>query len=194
MKQKTTLATKTSDDLGYYSGPASVLKQTNGLVFPNIPSVNVTQTSNYTDFDLTHSNYSIWAYKNSKIDSISVTAKFSINTVKEADYFLGAIHFLRSASKMFFGDNDPQAGVPPVVLSFTHMGPTAFNGVPVVIRSFNTSFEDAYNYVDATDGTSIPIISMLGIELLALYTPSALRTNFTLENFQNGGLLGSGYI
>lgn len=194
MKQKSTLATKTSDDLGYYSGPASVLKQTNGLVFPNIPSVNVTQSANYTDYDLTHSNYAIWAFKNSKVDSISITAKFSINTVKEADYFLGAIHFLRSTTKMFFGDNDEHAGSPPVVLSFTHMGPTAFKGVPVVVKTFNTSFEDSYNYVDATDGTSVPIISVIGIELLPLYTPSNLRNQFTLENFQKGSLLGSGYI
>lgn len=179
---------------GYFAGPASVLSRTGGLVFPNTPIIQVSHTANWEDYDLTHTNYAYWAYRNSKIDTISVIGRFSVNTRNEADYLLGAIHFLRSVTKMHFGESDPKAGTPPPVLEFSALGPDGFNNVPVIVTNFSDNFEDAYDYVISTNGTYVPTMTIISISMYPYYNPSDMQSEFNLETFKQGGLLQDGWI
>ena len=197
---KAILATKANDAANYYVGPARVLGDTTyagnlGMVFPNTPMIQTSYTANYDDYDLTHTNYAYWAYKNSKIDNITVIGKFTQNTSWEADYLVGAIHFLRSVTKMHFGEADPKAGTPPPVLEFSAMGDEMYNKVPVIVTNFSTNFEDVYDYVSTTDRlTQVPTTTMITVTLNVFYNPSDLQRLFSLGAFKDGSLLGDGYI
>lgn len=155
---------KLSDALGlsdsnvgqqWFQGPADILQKTGGLVFPNTPIIQVGHTANWQDYDLTHTNYAYYGYQNSKVDNITVTGKFTINSKTEADYMIGCLHFLRSVTKMNFGANDPEAGTPPPVLEFIAMGGKAFSKVPVVVANFTSNFEDLYDYVPGSLSTGL---------------------------------------
>lgn len=178
----------------WYVGPAYILSGTNGLTFPTTPTIATGNTANYDEYDMVHSNYTAYAYKNSRIEPITVTAKFPINSRFEADYFLGCLHFLRSVTKSHFGENDDNKGVPPPVLLFDAMGPYAFNAVPVVVASFQDTFEDAYDYVVSSSGTYVPTMTTLTVSLLPYFAPSKTSQEFTLGDFREGKLLGKGYI
>ena len=181
----------------YYSGPARVLARTKGLVFPNTPSITTGHSSNWEDYDLPHTNYGYWAYKNSRPDPISVNGKFTINTRNEADYFLGCVHFLRSVTKMHFGAFDEAKGTPPPVLEFYAMGNNMFNNVPVLVSKFNSQYDDTVDYVTSGLGnefTFVPTVGYITLELLPYYNPSDMQNKFTLSEFKSGRLLGKGYI
>ena len=178
----------------YFQGPAQILRGTGGLVFPNTPSITMTNNANYDSYDIAHSNYAYYAYKNSRVEPIGVTAKFTINTRQEADYFLGAMHFLRVVTKMNYGATDQQAGVPPPVLLFDALGPLVMNALPVVVGSFSNSFDDSMHYVTSTSGTYVPATTTVSLSLIPYYNPSSVTEEFNLRSFKSGQLLRKGYI
>ena len=178
----------------WFQGPAYVLAATNGLTFPTTPSIAVSHSVAYDEYDLAHTNYSSLAYKNSKVDNITVTGKFPINSRQEADYFLGALHFLRSITKSHFGQNDENKGVPPPVMMFDAMGPNAFQALPVVVTNFSNTFEDMYDYVVSSSGTYVPTLTTLTVTLAVYEDPSRVVDEFSLQEFRKGNLLGKGYI
>ena len=72
--------------------------------------------------------------------SFQLTAVFTANTAKEAEYMLACIHF-RTATKSDFGAykdgiRRTDAGTPPPVL-VSGYGTEMFNNIPVVVRSVN---------------------------------------------------------
>lgn len=178
----------------WYQGPAYVLAATNGLTFPTTPVISVSHAAAYEEYDLVHTNYSSLAYKNSKIDAITVTGKFPINSRQEADYFLGALHFLRSITKSHFGQQDENKGVPPPVMMFDAMGPLAFQEVPVVVTNFSNTFEDTYDYVVSSSGTYVPTLTTLTLTLMVYEDPVRVADEFSLQEFRKGNLLNRGYI
>jgi hypothetical protein len=124
------------------------LKQTDGVVFPYMPKISVSYTANYAVSELTHSNYPIVAYKNSNIPSFEMSAEFTAQNYVEANYVLAVIHFLRSATKMFFGQ-DSNRGTPPPLLYLSGMGIYNFDRHPVVITNFNYTMPDDVDYINA---------------------------------------------
>lgn len=178
----------------WFSGPASVLARTGGLVFPNTPTVTISHSANYEDIDMTHTAYAFWSYKNSKVDGLSVTGRFTSNTRQEADYVLGAIHFLRAVTKMHYGANDPNAGVPPPVMLFEDLGPDGFNAVPVVITNFTPTFAEGSDRVVSSSGTFVPIVTDISVSMQPYYNPTQQVSEFSLEDFKSGSLLPRGYI
>lgn len=195
------VGTQFSNALGksnsYFEGPAKILKGTGGLQFPNTPTIATGHSSNWEDYDLPHTNYAYWGFKNSRPDPIVVTGKFTINTRIEADYFIGCVHFLRCVTKMHFGIQDQAKGTPPPVLDFFAMGEKQFNNVPVVVSKFNTTYEDGLDYVISglqNRFTFSPTVAFLTVELLPYYNPSALQNEFNLADFKSGKLLNKGYI
>ena len=94
-------------------GILSPLAETDGVIFPYTPQIQVQYTANYDQTDITHSNYKIYQYKNSNVDSVSITGDFTAQDTFEANYLLGVIHFFRSITKMFYGqDQNPNRGTP----------------------------------------------------------------------------------
>jgi hypothetical protein len=182
-----------------FQGPARVLSKTKGIIFPNTPSIETGHTTDWSEYDLAHTNYAYWAFNKSRPKEIVVSAKFGVNTRAEADYWLGCVHFLRIATKMHFGVSDAEfAGTPPPILEFFGLGENMFSGVPVIVTSFSTALEDNVDYVSAgplNGGTFVPVINTMTLSLQPYYNPSEVHEKFSLEKFKRGGLVrNKGYL
>lgn len=173
---------------------------TNGVVFPYTPTINFTSRAEYTETTPTHNNYPFLSYKNSAIDEISIESNWSCETEPDAAYYVAAITFFKTVTKMFYGEG-PNAGNPPLICRLTGYGTSIFNNVPVVVTSFNISLPAEVNYVQCNSygqGTEtwVPIYSTLTLSLKPIYNRADLRT-FSLENFALGALTnstGQGYL
>jgi hypothetical protein len=134
------------------SGPGILapLRETNGVIFPYTPAITVSYNANYDSPDITHSNYKIYQYKNSAVEQITITCDFTAQDTYEANYILAVIHFFRSATKMFYGqDQDPQAGTPPPLCFLTGMGAYQFDQHPLVITNFTYNLPADVDYIRA---------------------------------------------
>ena len=85
------------------AGLLQPLKVTNGVIFPYTPTIGTAYKANYDTYDLTHSNYRGYFYKNSYTDAVSLKATFTAQSTADAAYVLAVIHFFRSVTKMFYG-------------------------------------------------------------------------------------------
>jgi len=162
-----------------------------GIIFPYTPTITFGNKSNYSDYDLVHTNYAINAFVNSRPDNISISAPFYNQTKEEASYTANAILFLRTSMKMDFGVN--ATGAPPPILRFSAYGPYNLQNVPVVISSFNTSYPPEPDYVDDGNGNYFPTEMTLSIELIPQYS-AQLQSEFSLKTFASGNAYSSGYI
>lgn len=134
------------------SGILAPLKETNGVIFPYTPSIDTIYHANYAEVQLTHSNWAGYHYNGSKPGVIQLQAKFTAQDNKEAAYMLACIHFFRSATKMFYGQ-DYERGAPPPVLFLSAFGEHQYNRTPVVIQDFNYILPADVNYVRTKPGT-----------------------------------------
>ena len=132
------------------SGPGLMapLKETDGVIFPYTPAIDTAYKANYETYDLTHSNYRGYFYKNSYVDVINLRAQFTAQDTTEANYLLAVIHFFRSATKMFYG-KDTQAGAPPPLVYLSGYGGFQFNEHPCVISQFNYQLPPDVDYIRA---------------------------------------------
>jgi hypothetical protein len=123
---------------------------TNGVVFPYTPAINTSYRANYDPSELTHSNYKMFFYKNSSVDDITITADFTAQDTAEANYMLAVIHFFKSATKMFYGqDTAPRAGTPPPLLYLTGYGTNQFEHHPLLLTNFTYSLPNDVDYIRA---------------------------------------------
>jgi hypothetical protein len=122
------------------------LAASDGVVFPYMPSIGTTYTANYDQTDLVHSNYKGYFYRNSAVDAVSITGKFTAQDTFEATYMLAVIHFFRSVTKMFYGQ-DWQRGAPPPLVFLSGLGEYQFNNHPCVVNSFNYSLPADVDYI-----------------------------------------------
>ena len=130
------------------SGILQPLKNTGGVIFPYTPKITTSYNANYTPTDLTHSNYKNYFYQNSNVGEISIEAKFTAQDTNEAQYLLAVIHFFRSITRMFYGQ-DAQRGAPPPLVFLTGFGEYQFNQHPCVVSSFTYSMPDNVDYIRA---------------------------------------------
>lgn len=87
----------------------SILNQTGGMMFPYTPTISVTQGVDYMSLQLVHSNTDYQAYTRTPSVKISVNGKFTVQNLREGQYAMACIHFLRTVSKSYFGEKDAQA-------------------------------------------------------------------------------------
>jgi len=131
------------------------LNATNGVIFPYTPAISVVYAAQYDPFDLTHSNYKSYNYKSSSVDQISITCEFTAQDTFEANYLLAVIHFFRSVTKMFYGqDEKPDLGTPPPLCYLSGLGAFQFDKHPLAITSFNYSLPTDVDYIRATHTTT----------------------------------------
>jgi hypothetical protein len=114
------------------------LAGTSGVVFPYMPKIETSYTANYSDTALTHSNYKGYFYNSSFVGDINITGTFTAQDTREANYLLAVIHFFRSVTKMFYGQ-DPQRGSPPPLVYLSGLGNYQFNNHPCVVKTFQYS-------------------------------------------------------
>ena len=128
------------------------LKATSGVVFPYTPNVSLSYNANYDVTEPTHSNYKIFSYRGSSVSDITITADFTAQNVAEATYLRAVIHFFRSASKMFYGqDQSPKAGIPPPLLYLSGFGEYQFDNHPMVLSQFQYTLPSDVDYIMAGD-------------------------------------------
>jgi hypothetical protein len=148
-------------DYLYNESPNGILwplKQTNGVIFPYMPKIDVAYKADYDSYSLTHSNYKGYFYKSSYTDAVTLTATFTAQDTSEANYLLAVIHFFRSVTKMFYGQ-DAQRGAPPPMVYLTGLGEYQFAAHPCVVSSFQYNLPNDVDYIRAgspnTNGTNL---------------------------------------
>lgn len=139
---------QSGDDVERTAGILQPLYATDGIVFPYTPSIQILYAAEYNQYQPTHSNYQNYFYKGSKVGEVVLTASFTAQDTEEANYLLAVVHFLKSASKMFYGQ-DQERGSPPPLLFLTGLGEYQFNEAPCLISQFNYVLPDNVDYIRA---------------------------------------------
>jgi hypothetical protein len=131
------------------------LQQAGGLVFPYTPTITMQSSAKYSAISTTHTNYTFQAFHNSDPGSITITAPMNVEDATEGLYWIAAVHYLRSLTKMFTG-NDYLAGNPPPVIFLNGYGNYVFKNVPVVVTNFTTTLPNDCDYISvaAPNGVS----------------------------------------
>ena len=188
---------KISDPSGRVSrsgGALEPLRRTDyKVVFPYTPEITINHQSNYQDSNPTHSNYEYLFYQNSAVNEINISAVFTARNSEDAEYVLAVQHFFRSATKMFYG-NDDIAGLPPIVCRLEGHGDLQFSYVPVVITGLSVTLPSDVDYISAVNTKSnvgrVPTMQTISITAKPIYSRSRVTNEFSLTDFARGNLLG----
>jgi hypothetical protein len=172
------------------AGLLQPLKVTNGIIFPYTPTIGTAYKANYDTYDLTHSNYRGYFYKNSYTDAVSLKATFTAQSTADAAYVLAVIHFFRSVTKMFYGQ-DAQRGSPPPLVFLSGLGDYQFNNHPCVVSSFGYNLPADVDYISSGSPNNLglnlqPLQNLYSTTLNAVSpTVTRLATAFLPPGAQN---------
>jgi len=175
------------------------------VIFPFQPNISVIYSAMYAMEQPTHSNFQIPNYQGSAVQQIIIPGEFSASNVSEATYVLAAMHFLRTCTRMFYGQDD-NAGTPPPILRLNGHGRYMFDQTPVAITDFNFVLPDDVDYIPVTtatanavapllqsnDVTMIPTSMIMNVTLQPLYSRKRISEEFSLKDFASGKLTSGG--
>jgi len=178
---------------------APLVNTQNSMVFPFTPTIILQHTANYDQLHPVHTNYPYTVYENSLVNDIVITGDFYVENEDDAKYWIACTHFLRTITKMFYGDTS-NAGAPPAVCRLNGYGDYVFKDVPVVVQTFTTELPQDVDYIKAAipgaNGDNwVPTHSVISVTLRPTYSRDTVR-QFKLDDFVNGSyILGSdGFI
>lgn len=194
-----------SNDGGAYGLLAPLADTDYKLVFPYTPTILTSHNSNYNPMQPVHTNYPYYAYENSRVDQMTITADFYVENEQQAKYWIAAVHFLRTVTKMNYGQGDDR-GQPPPVSELNGYGSYTFNKVPVIINNFQMDLKRDVDYISTdlssvsgkaqgTDIAWVPTETMITIGVVPQYSRTK-QTQFNLKDFAEGKKLlgGDGFI
>jgi len=163
------------------AGILAPLQATDGVIFPYTPAISVTYSAGYDPSDLVHSNYKVYQYKGSSVDTVSITADFTAQDTTEANYLLAVIHFFRSVTKMFYGqDQNPNNGVPPPLCYLSGFGAYTFDAHPLVVTNFTYATPTEVDYIRAGSQTNQPGVNVAQQNnIVNSFVPSVVRTSMS---------------
>jgi hypothetical protein len=162
------------------------LIETNGVIWPYTPSIQVSHVANYSTAVLTHSNYSAHFYNNSDVNDITVSGEFTVQSVEEGQYLMAAIYFLRASTKMFFGQGT-NMGNPPPILFLDGYGSHYFPHVPCVVTNFTHNLSNDVDYLQ------VPI-TQTSLEDVVLRAPDNPNGSIDLATNSITGSKGETFI
>ena len=171
------------------------LVSSNGMVWPYQPTVSYQQDVSYQEVSMTHTNQEFYAYTKTNATKLTCGGEFSIQSQEDGLYALACLHFLRTVTKMYFGQG-ANLGVPPPVLLFDAFGEYMFNQLPVIITSFTSEMPKEGDYVPIdVNGRKnwLPVVFAISVSMTVQNTPARLR-QFDLDKFRNGTMLTGGWI
>lgn len=122
------------------------LKDAGGLIFPYTPQINIKSSAAYSGIQTTHTNYTFQSYTRSEPGQIQITAPMHVEDSDQALYWIAAVHYLRSVSKMFAG-TDPKAGNPPPIVFLNGYGAYVFKNIPVVVVNATIDLMNDCDYI-----------------------------------------------
>ena len=207
------------DKMRDYEGPQnryvkSMKKQTTRLNFPYTPTTSIINSSNYNQYDLTHSNFQQRAFDYHTNMEVNITAPMIVRSVEEAEYVFRAATWIRSTMKMsWMKDKDP--GMPPPILRFNAHG--IYENVPCVVRDFTWNLDSDIDYIEIPDPTKthqtdveslqrqvamgrldkmirVPVTNMFVLTLSVTYSPKSIREKFSVKDYLSGNLKDQGYV
>ena len=182
----------------------------NSMVFPTTPQILVTHAANYNNLQPTHTNYAYPIYQSSTVEDITITAEFPVENETDGRYWIAAVHFMRSATKMFYGNSSHQ-GAPPPLAHLSGYGDFVFNKMPCVIKLFTLDLPDSVDYLQVPISSNldlgqtpelsrttvpggyshVPTLSRLNITVGPAYSRETTR-KFSLDTYVQGGYIGGG--
>lgn len=191
------------------------LNKTNGhMIFPYTPTIILSHSANYNSLNPVHTNYPFQIYENSQADDITITGEFIVENAAEGQYWIACIHYLRSITKMFYG-NGEDSGAPPMTVRLSGYGDYVFNNVPCVVTNFTVDLPSDVDYIATplnvkvetendqgipltmnNSGTSwAPTQSQISVTLRPTYSRRRV-SEFNLNDFVNGKFIngGQGFI
>jgi len=191
------------------------LAESRGIFWPLTPAVVIQHSANYNPLAVTHNNYPAQAYQNSQVDQMNIIGEFPVQNSDDAKHWVATVNFLRTATKMFFGnDTDKLKGNPPPIMHLFGYGDHMFHKIPVVINSFNVELRPGIDYISTrqnesdytssrtrekllglpaleTDQTWAPTLSNISVLITPVYSRESIK-NFSMKKFVNGELNGKG--
>jgi hypothetical protein len=182
---------KINCNFGLFGGAFGRLSATNGVVWPYLPNISVSSKANYAQIDPVHNNQPYQAYKNSQIEDITITGEFSCETEMDAEYWIQATTFFKTATKMWFGSGD-NVGNPPVICNLSGYGARVFNNVPIIIKNVTINLPSEVNYIKCTTNGSptwVPVVSEISVTVAPIYNRTRLR-KFNLKDYAAGTAIG----
>ena len=164
----------------------------NRMVFPINPTVMLQHSANYSEIAPIHSNYAFHAYQSSKVDDITLMGEFYIENEQDAAYWLACVHFLRTMTKMFYG-NGANVGNPPLLSHLNGYGKYVLNDIPVLIKNFQIELGTDIDYIPVTvapdpDPNYVPTRSTITVTTTPNYARSTV-SKFNLKTFAEGGFV-----
>jgi len=169
------------------------LNETYGVIFPYTPTITYSHNVAYSEMAPTHANTSYHIYTNTPAVQIQIEAQFSSQNAAEAKYTLAAMHFFRSATKMHFGENDPNSGMPPPPLVLSGYGEFMFNDLTVLLKDFSMAMPNNVDYVEVeVNGSAawVPALTTFNLTCIVQQTPKQQRRDFILADFASGKMMG----
>lgn len=172
------------------------------FVFPYTPTIIIGHSANYNTLQPVHTNYPFHIYESSGVQEIVITSDFTVENAEEGQYWVAAMHYLRSVTKMFYGNGD-NAGSPPPLVKLNGYGDYVFNNVPCVVTNFTIDLPADVDYIavpmsnlvggidsvgtsaDGTATTWVPTQSLMTVTVQPTYSRKTL-SKFNLNSFVNG--------
>lgn len=168
---------------------APLRETNNSMVFPYTPNIFMTHSANYNKLTPVHSNYPFPIYENSQVDQFIIQGEFTAENEQEARYWLAAMHFLRSVTKMAYGRSENQ-GAPPPVLKLNGYGDFVFKDLPVVVEQFQLNLPGDVDYIQVPDigsgkGSWVPTRSEISVGVFPTFSRDSVN-KFSLDKFVKG--------
>jgi hypothetical protein len=165
------------------------------MVFPFNPTILLGHSAAYANITPTHTNYPYHAYQNSSIDNITITGEFFNENEADALYWVACVHFLRTMTKMFYGNGD-KVGNPPLVSRLNGYGKYVLNDIPVLITNFTVDLPADVDYIPVVvpgdpAPNYVPTQSQITVTCVPNYARRA-AARFDLKKFSEGGFIGKG--
>ena len=164
------------------------------LNFPFTPTISVIQSTNYNQYDLSHTNFQQRAFDSHTNMELNITAPMIVRSTEEAEYVYKATLWIRSTMKMSWASDD-KPGMPPPILRFSSYN--LYKNVPCVIRDFTWNLDSDIDYVEANidgDPIRVPVTNNFVLSLSTTYSPKDVRDNFSVKEYLKGNLKDKGYV
>lgn len=134
------------------SGLMTPLYSSGGVLFPYTPTITANFSVEYSVTSPVHSIMDFHSYQRTPTPEFTISGQFSVQNKREAVFCLAVIHFFRTVTKMYFGQESFQGqtipiGLSPPVLLLNGYGEYMINNLPVIVKAYTIELGNNVDYV-----------------------------------------------
>ena len=171
-----------------------------GIIFPYTPQISLEHKAEYSNVNVVHSNFAQYFYQRSSVGQITITGKFTVQSVTDAEFYLSTVHLLRALTKMQT-QRDVLPGAPPPVCRLYAYGEYMLDNVPVVVATFRNDLPNNVDYFSISKSQSrsvfgevmVPVSSEISVTLIPMYSRNE-QQNFSVTRWLGGNLNKQGFL